>query len=128
MFLTNGGLTYRLHVPMELNHLSFKLASLLFFLGQLCNATPAIATAVEIGCSAEQYVSEGHYQSALDKFESSLGILIPLLTNEPKGRRRDLLYNQIQLWMTQAESTKALLCAADFKNGIVPDNTGKYCC
>jgi hypothetical protein len=30
--------------------------------------------------------------------------------------------------MTQAESTKALLRAADFKDGIVPDNTGKYCC
>jgi hypothetical protein len=51
-----------------------------------------------------------------------------LLNNEPKGHRRDLLYNQIQLWMTQAESTKALLCVADFKDAIVPDNTGKYCC
>ncbi|PNF34892.1 hypothetical protein B7P43_G01415 [Cryptotermes secundus] len=93
-------------------------------LSQLCNATPAIAAALEIGSSAEQYVSEGHYQSALDKFQSCLGILIPLLNNEPKGHRRDLLYNQIQLWMTQAESTKALLHVADFKDAVIPDNTG----
>jgi hypothetical protein len=99
-----------------------------FFLEQLCNATPAIATALEIGSSAEQYVSEGDYRSALDKFQSSLGILIPLLSNEPKGHRRDLLHNQIQLWMTQAESTKALLCVEDFKDAIIPDNIGKYCC
>lgn len=96
-------------------------------LGQLCNTTPAIAAALEIGFAAEQYVSEGHYQSALDKFQSCLGILIPLLNNEPKGHRRDLLYNQIQLWMTQAESTKALLRVADFKDAIIPDSTGKYC-
>jgi hypothetical protein len=29
--------------------------------------------------------------------------------------------------MTQAESTKALLCVAEFKDDIVSDNTGKYC-
>lgn len=96
-------------------------------LGQLFNATPAIGAALEIGSSAEQYVSEGNYQSALDKFQSCLGILIPLLNNEPKGHRRDLLYNQAQLWMKQAESTKALLHVADFKDAIIEGNTGKYC-
>jgi hypothetical protein len=30
--------------------------------------------------------------------------------------------------MTQAESTKALLCVEDFKDAIIPDNTGTYCC
>lgn len=95
-------------------------------IGYLCSKTPAMATALEIGSSAEQYMAEGHYQSALDKFQSCLGVLIPLLSNEPKGRRRDLLHNQIQLWMKQAESTKALLCVDDFKEANIPENKGKY--
>lgn len=85
-----------------------------------------MAAALEIGCSAEQYVSEGHYQKALDKFQSCLGILIPLLSNEPRGHRRDLLYNQIQLWMKQAENTKALLCVVDLKDASIPESKGKY--
>lgn len=96
--------------------------------GYLCSKTPAMATALEIGSSAEQYMAEGHYQSALDKFQSCLGVLIPLLSNEPKGQRRDLLHNQIQLWMKQAESTKALLCVVDFKEASIPETKGKYAC
>ena len=84
-----------------------------------------MAAALDIGCLAEQYVAEGHYQSALDKFQSCLGILIPLLSNEPKGHRRDLLHNQIQLWMKQAESTKALLCVINLKEANIPESKGK---
>ena len=95
-------------------------------IGYLCSKTPAMATALEVGSSAEQYMAEGHYQSALDKFQSCLGVLIPLLSNEPKGHRRDLLHNQIQLWMKQAESAKALLCVIDFEGSSIPESKGKY--
>ena len=94
--------------------------------GYLCSKTPAMATALEIGSSAEQYMAEGHYQNALDKLQSCLGTLIPLLSNEPKGHRRDLLHNQIQLWMKQAESTKALLCVVDIKEANIPESKGTY--
>lgn len=96
-------------------------------IGYLCSKTPAIAAALEIGSSAEQYMAEGHYQSALDKFQSCLGILIPLLSNEPKGHRRDLLHNQIQLWMQQAESTKALQCVVDLKEANIPESKESCC-
>jgi len=94
-------------------------------IGYLCSKTPAMATALEIGSSAEQYMADGHYQNALDKFQSCLGALIPLLSSEPKGHRRDLLHNQIQLWMKQAESTKALLCVVDIKESNIPESKGK---
>jgi serine/threonine-protein kinase ULK/ATG1 len=87
-----------------------------------------MSTALEIGSSAEQYMSEGQYQKALDKFQLCLGILIPLLSNEPKGHRRDLLYSQIQRWMKQAESTKALLCVLDLEDASIPENKGKCSC
>ncbi|KDR19557.1 serine/threonine-protein kinase ULK3-like isoform X2 [Zootermopsis nevadensis] len=93
----------------------------------LCTGTPAMIAALEIASSAEQYVAEGHYQKALDKFQSCLGILIPLLSNEPKGHRRDLLYSQIHLWMKQAESTKALLCVLDLDDASIPENK-ELCC
>ena len=83
-----------------------------------------MASALEIGSTAELYVADGHYQKALDKFQSCLGILIPLLSNEPKGRRRELLHSQIELWMQQAESTKALLCMVDLKEANIPENKG----
>ncbi|PSN42681.1 Serine/threonine-protein kinase ULK3 [Blattella germanica] len=91
---------------------------------RLCSRTPGMADALEIGSAAELYVAEGHYQRALDKYQSSLGVLIPLLSNEPKGRRRDLLHSQIELWMQQAESTKALICMVDLKEANLPENKG----
>lgn len=51
--------------------------------------------ALEIGEVAEQYLSEGKYQLALDKFKSALEVLVPLLAKEPAGRRRDLLHKQV---------------------------------
>ncbi|XP_069695812.1 serine/threonine-protein kinase ULK3 isoform X2 [Periplaneta americana] len=87
----------------------------------LCSTTPALATALEIGSAAEQYVSEGHYRAALDKFQSCLGSLIPSLSNEPRGHRRDLLHNQIQVWMKEAESIKALLYAVNLKEADIAE-------
>jgi hypothetical protein len=106
----------------------FYIVSFVFSIGHLCIGTPAMTAALEIGSSAEQYIAEGHYQKALDKFQSCLGILIPLLSNEPKGHRRDLLYSQIQLWMKQAESTKALLCVLDLDDASIPENKGNHSC
>lgn len=51
--------------------------------------------ALEIGEAAEQYLAEGSYALALEKFQSCLGVLVPLLGKEPLGRRRDLLYKQV---------------------------------
>ncbi|XP_054004692.1 serine/threonine-protein kinase ULK3 isoform X2 [Hylaeus anthracinus] len=77
----------------------------------LSKTTTNMADALEIGEAAEQYLTEGNYGLALEKFQSCLGLLLPLLGKEPAGRRRDLLYKQFQLWMKKAESTKGLLQA-----------------
>ncbi|KAG8335555.1 Serine/threonine-protein kinase ulk3 [Homalodisca vitripennis] len=74
----------------------------------LCSTTPALKDALDIGTSAQMYLAEGQYQLALDKFQASLGVLVPLLATEPLGVRKDLLYRQIQDWLKQAESVKAL--------------------
>lgn len=54
-----------------------------------------MADALEIGDIAELYLAEGNYALALEKFQSCLGILVPLLGKEPAGRRRDLLHKQV---------------------------------
>lgn len=51
--------------------------------------------ALEIGEAAEQYLAEGSYALALEKFQSCLSVLVPLLGKEPIGRRRDLLHKQV---------------------------------
>ncbi|XP_076182282.1 unc-51 like kinase 3 homolog Aduk isoform X2 [Ptiloglossa arizonensis] len=84
----------------------------------LSKTTPSMADALEIGEVGEQYFTEGNYALALEKFQSCLGLLVPLLGKEPVGRRRDLLYKQVQLWMKQAESTKGLLATKDIEESV----------
>uniref|UniRef100_A0A1B6DXA2 Serine/threonine-protein kinase ULK3 n=1 Tax=Clastoptera arizonana TaxID=38151 RepID=A0A1B6DXA2_9HEMI len=78
-------------------------------LRDLCATTPNMIGALDIGYAGQMYLAEGQYKLALDKFEASLGVLVPLLATEPPGPRKDLLYKQIQDWLKQAESTKGLL-------------------
>lgn len=87
-------------------------------LRSLCLATPNMQDALEIGNSAQMYVSEGQYKLALEKFESCLGILVPLLATEPTGIRKDLLYKQVQDWLKQAENVKALISYVDMNQNI----------
>lgn len=79
----------------------------------LGKSTTSMVDALEIGEAAEQYLAEGNYALALEKFQSCLSVLVPLLGKEPIGRRRDLLHKQIQIWMKEAESTKGLLATKD---------------
>ncbi|KAK2587334.1 hypothetical protein KPH14_003051 [Odynerus spinipes] len=82
----------------------------------LSKSTIGMADALEIGEVGEQYLAEGNYALALEKFQSSLSVLVPLLGKEPSGRRRDLLHKQVQLWMQTAESTKGLLATKDMES------------
>lgn len=56
-----------------------------------------MADALDIGEVGVQYLSEGNYVLALEKFQSSLRVLVPLLSKEPLGHRRDLLHEQVSL-------------------------------
>ncbi|XP_008552813.1 serine/threonine-protein kinase ULK3 [Microplitis demolitor] len=78
-------------------------------LKSLSKSTSDMASGLEMGEVGEQYFAEGNYTLALEKFKSCLGILVRVLSKEPPGRRRELLHQQIQMWMKQAECTKGLL-------------------
>ncbi|XP_032666992.1 serine/threonine-protein kinase ULK3 isoform X2 [Odontomachus brunneus] len=82
----------------------------------LSKSTTGMTDAFEIGEVAEQYLAEGNYALALEKFQSCLSVLVPLLGKEPLGRRRDLLHKQVQIWMKEAESTKGLLATKDIED------------
>lgn len=60
-----------------------------------CRTTPPLRDALDIGMLAQMYLAEGQYQLALDKFQASLEVLVPLLATEPLGVRKDLLYKQV---------------------------------
>ena len=75
---------------------------------KLVSTTPQIMTGIDIAQSAELYKKEGNYSISLEKYELSLGKLIPLLQNEPQGRRKDLLKAEISRWMKEAEDVKIL--------------------
>lgn len=52
-------------------------------------------TALEIGREGVQYDAEGAYSTAFDRYEAALQSIIPILNKEPKGRRKDLLHQQV---------------------------------
>lgn len=63
----------------------------------MCSNTPNLKTAIEIGMSAQMYLVEGNYKLALEKFQGCLGILLPSLSSEPAGVRKELLYFQVSV-------------------------------
>lgn len=78
-------------------------------LSDLCRVTPKMATGVEICESGDIYHMEGDLNRALDRWTAGLGVLVPILPSEPKGRRRDLLHTAITEWMVKAEKVKEAL-------------------
>ncbi|CAH1407954.1 unnamed protein product [Nezara viridula] len=82
-------------------------------LKDLFQSTPKVYDALEIGMTGQMYMAEGDYVTAYNKFEGSLNVLIPHIKTEPPGLRKDLLVRQVQWWLTQAESAKALAAARD---------------
>ena len=67
-------------------------------LGGLASCTPALKAAIEIGIEATQYDGEGQCASAYDRYEMALQKIVQLLSLEPKGRRKELLYQQVRLF------------------------------
>ncbi|CAK8693943.1 unnamed protein product [Clavelina lepadiformis] len=45
-----------------------------------------------------------NYTAALDLYKKSLEILLPLLSEEGKSRRRDLLHQEVQISLKRAET------------------------
>lgn len=88
---------------------------------RLTSTTPQIQAAIEIGASGELYAREGNYSIAFDKYQLALGKLLELLQSEPKGRRKDLLREEVTRWMTQAEHLKELLSDAPAKESEITE-------
>ena len=97
----------------------------------LCASNSKLQTGLEIAKAAEEYELEANYKVAQDKYKTALGILIPLLSEEPAGGRKTLLHAEVKRWLTRAECVKELLSIQDrviAQNSAldVPDG-GKQC-
>ncbi|XP_073989059.1 unc-51 like kinase 3 homolog Aduk isoform X4 [Rhodnius prolixus] len=94
----------------KLSQLTYEQVALL---KTMAKATPKMYDGLDVGYSAQMYLCEGNYRESLDKFMLALSLLIPVLRNEPCGKRRELLVIQVKFWLDQAESLKTLLKAND---------------
>ncbi|KAH8382110.1 hypothetical protein KR009_001962 [Drosophila setifemur] len=77
----------------------------------LSHSSPSLKTGLEIGRKGELYLYERKLDAALESYTSALGVLVPFVNNEPKGERRNLLLQQLEFWMKEAESIKSILSA-----------------
>ncbi len=99
---------------------------------ELCSMTPRMATGLEIAKAAEGYELDGKYEVALEKYQTSLGLLLPLLSTEPRGPRKTLLHAEVNRWMNRAECVKDLMQAqekvlADAKLMLAEDPSSSSC-
>ncbi|XP_034116860.1 serine/threonine-protein kinase ULK3 isoform X2 [Drosophila nasuta] len=77
----------------------------------LSNSSPSLKSGLEIGRQGELYLYERKLDAALESYTSALGILVPFVNKEPKGERRNLLLQQLEFWIKEAESIKSILSA-----------------
>lgn len=66
---------------------------------------------MDIARQGELYSYEQNFHAALESFTTALNTLVPLLKQEPNGKRKDLLQQQVMDWMREAESIKGLVSA-----------------
>lgn len=59
-------------------------------------ATPTIQGALEIGRKGELYTYEQNFTAALECFTSALNVLVPILPQEPAGKRKEVLQKQVR--------------------------------
>ena len=80
---------------------------------KMCSSSPKLQNGLEIGQQAEFYTFEKKLDLSLINYKRALSYLVPLLNEEPKGERKDLLHGQICSWMKEAESIKSMLVAQE---------------
>lgn len=124
-------------IKMELGHSSnssstkstlSRLSSKTDELLRLSKNTPPLFSALEIAQSAELYDAEGQIDVAFDKYQSALGLLLPLLSKEPKGERKILLSQEVKRWMTRAETIRDYKAIQDKALAIADEvDDGKTC-
>lgn len=93
---------------------------------RLSGTTPQIIAAIEIATTGDMYAQEGNYAIAQEKYELALGKLLALMQNEPKGRRKELLREEIERWMSQAEVVKDLKEGGTSKEAGASTNNEGY--
>lgn len=74
-------------LPLQENHFEM--------LCELSAVTPSLSTALDIGSTGELYLVEGKKSLALEKLTTALEMLIPTLSNEPVGPRKEMLHLQV---------------------------------
>lgn len=62
-------------------------------------STPRLLEGFDIGCNAELFSMDGKKAQALPMFHQALQILLPLIKNEPKSARKDMLSKRVRLFL-----------------------------
>lgn len=76
-------------------------------------SSPALRDGLDMGRQAELYMCEGNYASAIAEYRRALGVLVPALSGEPRGERRERLHRQVSGWMHEAEQVKVLMATRE---------------
>lgn len=76
---------------------------------KMSNDLPQLQSALVVARAAEQSEEKDRLEEALQKYQLALEALLPILADEPKGRRRELLSIQVQKWISNAESLQSFM-------------------
>ncbi|GFT60173.1 hypothetical protein NPIL_84961 [Nephila pilipes] len=73
---------------------------------ELVASNPKLEKAFFLAQQAESLVNDGCYDDASHLFQKSLEIMVPAVSEEIPGPRKDLLYTEVNKWMQKAEDLK----------------------
>lgn len=76
-------------------------------------SSPALRDGLDMGRQAELYMIERNYAAAIAEYRRALSVLVPALSGEPRGERRERLHRQVSGWMHEAEQVKVLMATRD---------------
>ncbi|CAL1261944.1 unnamed protein product [Larinioides sclopetarius] len=74
---------------------------------ELIASKPQLEKAFYLAQQAESLVTDGCYDDASYLYQKSLEIMVPAVSEELPGSRKDLLYAEVNKWMQKAEDLKA---------------------
>ncbi|XP_035233588.1 serine/threonine-protein kinase ULK3-like [Stegodyphus dumicola] len=78
-------------------------------LGDIITINPELEKGFFLVQQAETLVQDGCYDDAVHLYQSALEILVPAVSKQQPGPRKDILYAEVNKWLKKAEDLKSFI-------------------
>lgn len=76
---------------------------------KMSSDNPHLLAALKVAHAAEDLEIQERLEDAIEKYRLALGAVLPIMSAEPKCRKKDLMLTEVQRWMERAEAIQLYL-------------------